>query len=146
VLTLLAFVPTLRFMRLDIRSWLIIAAMAALSVSGCIQTRLQRIPADAVVLDVRSRTEFGMGHLACASSLPWYAADDPEVSADAAPDKTRPLVLYCLSGHRSATAKERLEKMGYRQVIDGGSMMSLQHVIERYDRTSGCGQIVPVAR
>ena len=114
--------------------------------SGCVQTRLRRVPADALIVDVRTRTEFGVAHLACAESLPWYDTDEPDEVNEQLPDKNRPIVVYCLSGHRSATAKKRLEAQGFTKIYDGASMLSLQHVIERTDRASGCSKLESTAR
>lgn len=114
--------------------------------AGCVPTQLLRVPEGATIVDARTRTEFGMNHLACAKSLPWYDADGADQVREALPDKGRPVVVYCLSGHRSVTAKRRLEAQGYTDVHDGASMMSLQRLIERTARDTGCSAIEPVAR
>ena len=37
-------------------------------------------------------------------------------------DKTKPIVLYCGSGKRAGTAKEKLLKAGYTQVTNPGGI------------------------
>ena len=40
-------------------------------------------------------------------------------------DKRKPIVVYCASGMRSASAKAFLEKNGFSEVYDGGGIRSL---------------------
>ena len=41
-------------------------------------------------------------------------------------DKDRPVYVYCRSGRRSAQAKEKLESVGYSEVIDIGGLDDLK--------------------
>jgi rhodanese-related sulfurtransferase len=117
----------------------VVAACVAVGAgAGCVATRLATLPPDAIVVDARTRTEYTMGHLACAKSLPWYEADDSAAAA-ALGSKTRPVVVYCLSGHRSATAKARLEAQGFTDVHDGGSMDRLRRLAGSTRPGSACG-------
>lgn len=73
----------------------------------------------ALLLDVRTKTEFEAGHLPGAVNLPL-----PKLTADPAAvgEKTRPVVVYCASGTRSAVASTVLRRNGFVQVADLGSM------------------------
>ena len=102
---------------------------------------MTEIPDNAVIVDARSRTEYQLNHLSCAKSLPWYETDEPE-AANVLRDKTRPVVVYCLSGHRSVTAKKRLEAQGFQSVYDGGSVYSLQRLIAKTRPRSDCSTFV----
>ena len=84
----------------------------------------RRKPID-IVIDVRSRLEFWLGHLAGATCIPLdrLAADLPK-RADVSP--TSRILLYCASGARSAAAAAELASMGYRNVTDGGGMAMAQ--------------------
>lgn len=74
-----------------------------------------------VVLDVRSRLEFWLGHLDGAVNLPVDALEEklparPEITKDAR------ILVYCASGARSAVAAQTLKRLGYRRVTDGGGL------------------------
>lgn len=73
--------------------------------------------AQAVLVDVRSPSEYATGHVQGAVNLPLdrLASDAPAVL----PDKAAPLVLYCVSGARSEMAAQWLRQAGYTQVTNG---------------------------
>src|SRR5574341_1203831 len=73
--------------------------------------RLEQTPG-AILVDVRTPEEYREGHLAKSLLIPVDRVAD---SAPAAlPDKNAPLLVYCRSGRRSATAAEILKRMGYK--------------------------------
>ncbi len=78
----------------------------------------------ALVVDVRSESEFKGGALAGAVNVPHdqVGARLAEFGAD----KERPIVVYCRSGRRSGLAKAELEKNGFKTVINGGGLGELQ--------------------
>ena len=69
----------------------------------------------AQVLDVRTKEEFAGGHLAKAILIPWT---DKDFSVRAAKelDPAKPVLVYCLSGGRSAEAAAALVKLGFTEV------------------------------
>jgi rhodanese-related sulfurtransferase len=69
----------------------------------------RRIRAGATVLDVRSKQEFAKGHIAGAVHIPFIqvAARVGEL------DASRPAVVYCRSGNRSARACAYLRRHGF---------------------------------
>ncbi len=74
------------------------------------------------LIDVRTPEEYAQGHLKNAVNLN-YNSDDFEKQI-AKLDKTRPVMLYCLSGGRSGKAAGKMEDMGFAEVynMDGGIM------------------------
>jgi rhodanese-related sulfurtransferase len=109
----------------NVIGWIVIGLMGAFFV----YTRFvgKTSPADAralvangaLLLDVRTPGEYGMGHIEGAKNIP---VDElgrriPEVGA-----KDRPVVVYCRSGARSARAVAMLKQAGYARVEDLGPM------------------------
>ena len=78
----------------------------------------QLIEQGALLLDVRTRDEFHEGHVARAVNIP--VQELAHRLGEVGP-KTRPVVVYCRSGGRSAAAAQLLTQAGY-QVRDIGPM------------------------
>jgi phage shock protein E len=74
-----------------------------------------------VLLDVRSKFEYDAGHIKGASLLPFdlISQDAKELPQD----KADVIIVYCLSGWRSAIAAETLAGYGYTSVYDLGSIL-----------------------
>jgi len=74
-----------------------------------------------VVVDVRSKLEFWLGHLPGAVCVP---VDRIPQGLDAFEgiSATSRILVYCASGNRSRTAATALARAGYRNVIDGGGL------------------------
>ena len=82
--------------------------------------RFRGSPID-VVIDVRSRLEFWLGHLPGAVCIPVDAiVEGVSKRSDLAPNSR--ILLYCASGARSAAAARALQAAGYKRVVDGGGM------------------------
>jgi rhodanese-related sulfurtransferase len=77
----------------------------------------------ALLLDVRTREEFSSGHVNGALNIPVQelAGRLKELS-----DKAKPVVVYCRSGGRSASAASLLRQSGYN-VHDLGAMHNWQN-------------------
>ena len=77
-------------------------------------------PVDLVV-DVRSKVEFFLGHLDGAVNIP---VDRIAEALPARPDvpKHAHILVYCASGGRSAQAAAILNQLGYSRVVDGGGL------------------------
>jgi len=110
------------------------ALMAAALLVGCAPSgssqqavaQTAQAKQDALILDVRTTEEFQSGHLKEAINIP---IDDLESRIEGvAKDKSKPLLVHCESGGRSARAKKKLEKMGYTQVKDLGSYENAKKV------------------
>jgi len=81
--------------------------------------------AGAPVVDVREPDEFAEGHLPGAVNIPrglleFEVDGHPAVNyetAEALLHRERPVVLYCLSGGRSALAAEALKRLGFSSPV-----------------------------
>ncbi|MBL7944976.1 MAG: rhodanese-like domain-containing protein [Flavobacteriales bacterium] len=71
---------------------------------------------DAQLLDVRTAGEFQGGHLADARNYDWTNGELKSAVPNL--DKTKPVLLYCASGRRSAAAREYLLEQGFTDVVD----------------------------
>jgi Rhodanese-related sulfurtransferase len=81
-------------------------------------TVLEKIKSGAKIVDVRSPEEFQDGAYPGAINIPL-----PELSQRMGEiPKDKPVVLYCLSGARSASAARTLKKAGYTDVINAGGL------------------------
>lgn len=78
----------------------------------------QALASDAVLLDVRTTTEFQAGHLPRAINIP--LGDLPQQLKRLPRKRSLPLVVYCRSGSRSATAATFLRSKGFGNVLDLG--------------------------
>jgi rhodanese-related sulfurtransferase len=68
----------------------------------------------AVVLDVRTASEFDAGHIAGAENIDMY---QPEFAEELrALDRERKYCLYCRSGSRSNMAVRLMEQLGFQEV------------------------------
>jgi sulfur-carrier protein adenylyltransferase/sulfurtransferase len=70
---------------------------------------------DPLVLDVREQDEWDEGHLPRAVHIPRGNLESRVERA--APDRARPIVVYCAAGNRSAFAAKTLEELGYEDVV-----------------------------
>jgi phage shock protein E len=87
-----------------------------------------------LLLDVRSPTEFANAHIDGALHLPLDQLQHG--AARLLPDLTRPMIVYCASGARSAFACAVLSQMGYQRAMNGGGMTLLAMSLERPLRTA----------
>lgn len=72
------------------------------------------------LVDVRTEDEFKGGHIKNAKNI--SIASEKWSSSIGNLDKTKPVLVYCLSGGRSKKAAAELKELGFREVIelDGG--------------------------
>jgi sulfur-carrier protein adenylyltransferase/sulfurtransferase len=68
-----------------------------------------------LLVDVREQDEWGEGHLPGAVHVPRGNLESRIERA--APDRARPIILYCQSGSRSAFAAKTLAELGYENVV-----------------------------
>jgi phage shock protein E len=81
----------------------------------------------ALVVDVRTSSEFSRGHIEEAVNIP-YDVITREIGKHSA-DKEHPVIVYCHSGSRSAAAKRSLESAGYTRVVNGGSFRRMNKLL-----------------
>jgi len=82
----------------------------------------------ALLLDVRSRSEYAGGHIPGSQNLPLKEIESVQ---ELAPDGETPVFVYCQSGGRSGQAKRELQSMGYSNVRDLGGIHFYSGELER---------------
>jgi len=94
--------------------------------AGKDNTALQEnIAAGALLLDVRSESEFASGHIPGSVNIP---VDRLAAQAQVL-KKDKPVIVYCRSGMRSMAAKNILDNKGFKNIIDGGSITTVSRLI-----------------
>lgn len=79
------------------------------------------VDSGATILDVRNPQECAFGCIAGAINIPINTLPQKFKRID----KRKPVIVYCASGMRSASAKAFLEQNGYNEVYDGGGFRAL---------------------
>lgn len=77
----------------------------------------------AMVIDVRSKSEYASGHMKGSVNIP---LDQLEKNLKKLKDKDLTVITCCASGMRSGVAKSVLKRNGYANVHNGGSWSRLQ--------------------
>lgn len=72
----------------------------------------------AIVVDVRTGTEYDRGHVPDAFNIP---VDRIQVSAERLKAANKPIILCCNTGERSGIALQHLKAKGLKNVYNGGS-------------------------
>ena len=72
------------------------------------------------ILDVREPAEFAAGHMRDSKNIP--LAELPNRIGELEKSKTKPVIVVCQTGTRSAKAEAQLKKAGFAEVscLDGG--------------------------
>lgn len=85
------------------------------------------IKAGALVVDVRTAHEFSGGHIEGSVNIPLNVLE----RGIGTQKKGKPIIVYCHSGARSASAKRVLGQAGYTNVVNGGSLHRMRkHLAE----------------
>jgi phage shock protein E len=82
-----------------------------------------------LVIDVRTEAEWNNGHLEGAVLIPYDVIG--EKIGTVAKDKSKPIYVYCRTGRRSQIAKEALERLGYKNVKNLGSLQDAAKTMKR---------------
>ncbi len=82
----------------------------------------------AILLDVRTRDEYGEGHIPGSTNIP---LQEISRAGKEIPDKSTPIYTYCLSGARSSQALSCLRNMGYTAVTNIGGINRYSGPLER---------------
>lgn len=72
---------------------------------------------DVQLVDVRTAREYRRGHLGNALNIDFYSKSRFETAFNKL-DKSKPVYLYCRSGHRSRKAAMKLIAMGFNKIYD----------------------------
>ena len=87
-----------------------------------------RVQQGALLIDVRSESEFEGGAIPGAINIPY---DETDALADAiGPERDRAVVMYCGSGRRVDAAIEALEQRGYRNLYNATGYEALQSAMK----------------
>ena len=84
--------------------------------------------ATVIIADVREECEYATGHVENSINMPLtLLVDVPETEGKTfaeslIPDKDTPVMVYCRTGKRSSLAAETLDKFGYQNIYDMGSL------------------------
>lgn len=76
----------------------------------------------AIIIDVRSKGEYQGGHLKGSVNLPLRNLGDNLHKIS----KSKPIIVCCASGARSASARSILRANGFNEVYNAGSWTSLR--------------------
>ncbi|HPC61748.1 MAG TPA: rhodanese-like domain-containing protein [Verrucomicrobiota bacterium] len=79
------------------------------------------------IIDVRTPGEYQSRHVPGAINVP--LGDLSGQIGRHAPDKTQPLLVYCLSGGRSGVAQSLLKRAGYQHVFNLGSYGRAEKIV-----------------
>ncbi len=85
----------------------------------------ETLAAGALLIDVRSPGEFASGHIKGSVNIPVDRLGNQVQVLK----KDKPIVVYCRSGARSMAAKVLLEKKGFKNIIDGGSINTVDKLV-----------------
>lgn len=96
-------------------AWTFLDRKGSLDISPA-QATLKINREEAVVLDVRDTSEWAKGRIPNARHITLGQLEDRLSELDKF--KERPIIVYCASGNRSATACGKLKKAGFAQVFN----------------------------
>ncbi len=83
----------------------------------------------ALIIDTRTPAEFAAGHIKGAINIPYDAIGKSIEGHE--PLHSKPIIVYCHSGARSAAAKKSLEGIGYTRVVNGGGLHHMQQALRQ---------------
>ncbi|HEX8298647.1 MAG TPA: rhodanese-like domain-containing protein [Rubricoccaceae bacterium] len=101
----------------------LLAAGACASPETAAPTAFLDRPPGALVVDVRTPSEYASGHVAGARNVDVNGGQF-EAAFDSV-DRATPVFLYCRTGRRSGAAAETLQQMGFRTVVNAGGFGAL---------------------
>jgi phage shock protein E len=91
-----------------------------LTIAGFSSMAFAKDKITAFIIDVRTVQEWNNGHIEGAILIP-YDQIENKIGA-IVKDKSQKIYLYCRTGRRSALARESLDKLGYKDVVNLGSI------------------------
>ena len=80
-----------------------------------------------IILDVRTAEEFNEGHIKGAVNI--SKTELESIVETAIQDKSSTILVYCLSGSRSALASQELSELGYLNVYDMGGISDWKYEV-----------------
>lgn len=100
-----------------------ISSLAACSHNGEVNDTIN-LAGNNIIIDVRTKAEYDNGHLKNSLNIPYD--EIREKIEGITTDKSDTIIVYCRSGRRSGIAKNVLEEIGYKNVINGGAYQELK--------------------
>lgn len=114
------------FRKVDMKNFLLVFALIFLVFSGAKAQNVQDVDAlkfkelvdkgNCLLLDVRTPGEYASGHIAGSTNI--NIADPAFESRIKLLDKSKSILIYCLSGSRSEVAAMYMSKLGYKPVYN----------------------------
>jgi phage shock protein E len=98
-------------------------------IAGFAWTTFGKDAAMPLVIDVRTVQEWDKGHLEGAVLIPYDQISERIDSV--VKDKSQTIYVYCRTGHRSKIAKEALEKLGYKDIVNLGPLEDAAKTLKR---------------
>lgn len=83
---------------------------------------VEKIKSGALIVDVRSPEEFEEEHYPNAVNIP---VEQTQMRLNEYGDKSKPIVVYCASGARSAYAARFLKANGFTDVVNAGGLYDM---------------------
>ncbi len=83
---------------------------------------LDKIQSGATIVDVRTPEEFNEEYYPNAINIP---VDEVQMRLNDFGEKTKPIIVYCASGARSAYAARILKMAGYSDVVNAGGLYDM---------------------
>jgi phage shock protein E len=107
------------------KSFLKIALLALFAISAQARDVTYNGTKPQAIIDVRTPAEFAAGHVDGAINIPLEVVGQ-QISTISGLRKDSAIVLYCRSGKRSEVARATLEQQGYKNVVNAGSLETLE--------------------
>ena len=106
----------------------IIFALIALLTSGLLSSVIAADVTKPFIIDVRTEEEWNNGHIEGAILIP-YEQIGGKIGT-IANDKLQKIYVYCRTGRRSTIAKETLDKLRYKDVVNLGPLEDAAKVLK----------------
>ena len=108
---------------------ILLVLIAVGMISGVVSPSFGAETAKPLIIDVRTEADWNSGHIEGAVLIPYELIGD-RIGAVAG-DKSGRIYLYCRTGRRSQIAKKALEKIGYGNIVDLGSLENAARNMKR---------------
>ena len=104
-------------------------ALIIIMIAGFALTTFGKDAAMPLVIDVRTVAEWNKGHVEGAVLIPYDQIG--EKIGSVVKDKSKTIYVYCRTGRRTKIAKEALEKLGYKDIVDLGPLEDAAKILKR---------------
>ena len=81
-----------------------------------------------IIIDARTEQEWNRGHIEGAVLIPYEQIGKNIGSV--AKEKSQRIYVYCRTGRRSTVAKRTLDKLGYKDVVNLGSLEDAARILK----------------